>query len=56
VIKTADGKYAKVEMISYYKGNPNTTTAAFADLATRPTSRYYTFRFAYQGDGTTSFK
>ncbi|AYL96129.1 HmuY family protein [Mucilaginibacter celer] len=56
VIKTADGKYAKVEMISYYKGNPNTTTATFADLATRPASRYYTFRYAYQGDGTTSFK
>ncbi len=56
VIKTSDGKYAKVEMISYYKGNPNTTTAAFADLATRPASRFYTFRFAYQGDGTTSFK
>jgi len=56
VIKTADGKYAKVEMISYYKGNPNTTTAAFADLTTRPASRYYTFRYAYQGDGTTSFK
>lgn len=56
VIKTADGKYAKVEMISYYKGNPNTTTATFADLTTRPASRYYTFRYAYQGDGTTSFK
>jgi len=56
VIKTSDGKYAKVEMISYYKGNPNTTTAEFANLATRPASRYYTFRFAYQGDGTTNFK
>ena len=56
VIKTSDNKYAKVEMISYYKGNPNTTTAEFANLATRPASRFYTFRFAYQGDGTTSFK
>jgi len=56
VIKTSDSKYAKVEMISYYKGNPNTTTAEFANLATRPASRFYTFRFAYQGDGTTSFK
>ncbi|EHQ30769.1 HmuY family protein [Mucilaginibacter paludis] len=56
VIKTSDGKYAKVEMISYYKGNPNTTTATFADLTTRPASSYYTFRYAYQGDGTTSFQ
>jgi hypothetical protein len=56
VIKTADGKYAKVEILSYYKGNPSTTTATFADLTTRPASRYYTFRYAYQGDGTTSFK
>jgi NADPH-dependent ferric siderophore reductase len=56
VIKTSTGNYAKVEMISYYKGNPNTTTAEFANLATRPASSYYTFRFAYQGDGTTSFQ
>jgi hypothetical protein len=56
VIKTSAGNYAKVEMISYYKGNPNTTTADFADLTKRPASRFYTFRFAYQGDGTTSFK
>lgn len=56
VIKISAGNYAKVEMISYYKGNPNTTTADFANLATRPASSYYTFRFAYQGDGTTSFQ
>jgi hypothetical protein len=56
VVKTSDGKYVKLEIISYYKGNPNTTTAEFANLATRPASRFFTFRFAYQGDGTTSFK
>ena len=56
LIKTTDSKYAKVEMISYYKGNPNTSTAAFADLATRPASSYYTFQFAYQADGTTNLK
>jgi hypothetical protein len=55
VIKTADNKYVKLEIISYYKGNPDTTTATFADLATRPASRYYTFRFIYQPDGTTNF-
>ena len=55
VIKTADGKYVKMEIISYYKGNPDTTTASFADMATRPTSRYYTFRFIYQPDGSANF-
>lgn len=52
ILKTADGKYVKMEILSYYQGNPNTTTAEFADLATRPASRYYTFRFIYQPDGT----
>ncbi len=56
VVKTAANKYAKVEMISYYKGNPNTTTAAFADLATRPASPYYTFRVVYQADGSRNLK
>lgn len=56
LIKTSDGKYAKLEMISYYKGNPDTTTPTFADLATRPASSYYTFRFAYQADGSTTLK
>lgn len=56
VVKTSDGKYAKVEIFSYYKGNPDTTTAAFADLATRPASRFFTFRFIYQPDGTSNFE
>jgi HmuY protein len=56
VLKTADGKFVKVEMISYYLGNPNTTTATFADLATRPASRYYTFRYIYQPDGTNNLE
>ncbi|MFD0793843.1 HmuY family protein [Mucilaginibacter litoreus] len=53
VIKTSSGNYAKLEMLSYYKGNPNTTTADFADLTKRPASRWYTFRFAYQANGST---
>src|SRR3989337_2043159 len=56
VLKTANGRYAKVEIISYYQGNPDTTTPAFADLATRPASRYFTFRFIYQPDGTRNFE
>jgi hypothetical protein len=46
VIKTADGKYAKVEIISYYKDAPTTPTTSSLD-------RYYTFRYVYQGDGST---
>ncbi|TZF85955.1 hypothetical protein FW774_02520 (plasmid) [Pedobacter sp. BS3] len=56
VVKTSTGKYAKLEMQSYYLGNPDTTTSAFADLATRPKSKVYTFRFVYQADGTTNLK
>lgn len=55
MIRTADGKYAKVEIQSYYQGKPNTTTAEFADLNTRPESRFYNFQFVYQPDGTTNF-
>ena len=42
VIKTTEGKYAKMEILSYYKdapANPN----AFTDE-----SRYYTFNYVYQ--------
>ena len=56
VLKTADGNYVKVEIISYYIGNPSTGTAEFADLTSRPASRYYTFRYLYQADGTTNLQ
>lgn len=56
VIKTADGRFAKAEILSYYYGNPNTTTSGFADLGTRPPSRYFTFRFIYQPDGSRNLK
>ncbi len=45
VFKTAQGKYAKVEIINYYKNNP--TTATNIDIA-----RYYTFRYSYQDNGS----
>lgn len=50
VIKTGDGKYAKVEIQSYYKDKdpqpmPNPTNF-----------RYYTFRFTYQPDGSRDIK
>lgn len=50
VIRTADEKYAKVEIVSYYKNAPaDPTTAAIED------SRHYTFRFVVQKDGSKKF-
>lgn len=48
VVRTASGKYAKLEILSYYKDAPATPTSA--DVA-----RYFTFRFIYQPNGTKSF-
>lgn len=49
VVKTGDERYAKVEIISYYKDAPSTITSSTPD-------RYYTFRYVYQADGSKSFK
>ena len=50
VFKTADGKYAKVEILSYYEGAP-VDPDAFTDQ-----SRYYTFNYVYQpNSGETTF-
>ena len=49
VVKTHDGKYAKFEILSYYKdapANPDPATAV---------ARYFTFNFAYQANSTTTF-
>lgn len=43
VIRTGDGKYAKVEILGYYKGGPD---------GPGNESRYFTFRYAYQPDGS----
>jgi len=48
VVKTADNAYAKIEILSYYKDAPASPTSD--DI-----SRYYTFRYAYQSDGTRKF-
>jgi hypothetical protein len=52
VVKTANGKYAKIQVLSYYKGNPNTSTVDFADLSKRPLGGYYTIRYMIQADGS----
>ncbi len=48
VIRTADGEgYAKIRILSYYLGNPELPT----DREAHP-SRYYTFEYVYQPEGT----
>lgn len=50
VIRTADEKYAKVEIVSYYKNAPaDPTTAPMED------ARYYTLRYVVQTDGSKKF-
>ncbi len=54
VIKTANGKYAKVEILNYYKGGTTPSISA-SDSIKSYDSRYYTFRYTYQADGSTTF-
>jgi len=49
VLRTADGRYAKISVLSYYRGAPA------APDATTHEARYYTFDFVLQEDGTRSF-
>lgn len=54
VIKTASGKYAKMEITAYYKGGVTLpATASDADKLNK--QRYYTFRYAFQPNGTKTF-
>jgi hypothetical protein len=55
VFRTATGKFAKVEILNYYKGG-TTPAATDPDAVKIFTQRYYTFKFAYQADGTKNFK
>lgn len=49
IIKTANGSnYAKLEILSYYEGNPDPSSDTFVNIQTRPASRYYTFRYVVQ--------
>ncbi|HEY1196005.1 HmuY family protein [Flavobacterium sp.] len=48
VVKTRDGKYAKFEILSYYKDAPATPELTSV-------SGFYTFNFAYQANSTTTF-
>lgn len=54
VIRTAAGKYAKIEIINYYKGGVTLpSSASDSDKLTK--QRYYTFRYAYQPNGSKTF-
>lgn len=48
VVKTHDGKYAKMEILSYYQNAPANPTG------TEP-SRYYKFNYVYQPNGSKNF-
>lgn len=54
VIRTANGKYAKIEILNYYKGG-TTPPANATDAEKSSKQRFYTFRFTYQSNGTKSF-
>ncbi len=47
IVRTADGRYAKVDIESYYKDAP-------AQPGPASESRYYTFRYVFQPDGSRS--
>lgn len=54
VIRTASGKYAKIEIQNYYKGGV-TPDATASDNDKLMKQRYYTFRYTYQSDGSKKF-
>lgn len=49
IVKTADGRYAKLRFRSYYRGAPEVPNP-FQDA-----ERYYTFDFVFQPDGSRDF-
>lgn len=51
VIRTAAQKYAKLEILNYYKGGV-TPAATATDNEKIYKQRYYTFRYLYQPDGS----
>jgi hypothetical protein len=50
-VKTTEGNYVKIEILSYYKGNPPVEQI---NPMTTP-SAHYTFQFVLQPNGTTRF-
>jgi len=54
IIRTAKGKYAKVEILNYYKKGV-TPAASETDDVKLKSQRYYTFRYVFQPSGSKSF-
>ena len=54
VIRTASGKYAKLEITSYYKGGVTLPVSA-SDAEKLTKQRYYSFRYSYQSNGSKVF-
>ena len=50
VLTTGDGDYAKLRVLSYYRGNPA------APAPTSDEDRYYTFEYLVQPDGSRDFR
>lgn len=50
VVKTGEGKFAKVQVLSYYKGNPQ------IGATTPEKSRFYTFKYFLQPSGSRKLK
>ncbi len=55
VIRTALGKYAKVEILNYYKGGVTPLATASDDDKIKK-QRFYTFRFTVQPDGSKTLR
>jgi hypothetical protein len=49
LVRTSDNRYAKVEILSYYKDAPTSPTG-------NEQSRYYTFRYVYQPNDVKNFQ
>lgn len=54
VIRTAKGRYAKVEILNYYKKG-QTPAATDADDVKIKNQRHYLLRYTYQSDGSKNF-
>lgn len=54
VIRTATGKFAKVEMLNYYRGG-NTPSATSPDSVKLKDQRFLHFRYTFQANGSGQF-
>ncbi|MBK8088340.1 MAG: HmuY family protein [Chitinophagaceae bacterium] len=54
IVRTASGKYAKVEILNFYKGGVTLSTTA-SDADKTYLQRYYTFRYTFQSNGSKTF-